>query len=187
MKLLSSCLGIYLVFLVGCMSSPRGQIPSKQRNLVTSSQVSSQEIRLDETWKIAMGQTIYVPIYSEIYYFDQSKTLQLAATLSVRNTDPQQPIIITSVKYYNSSGNLVKEHLESPLRLAPLASTDFIVNHNDHTGGSGANFLVEWIAETEVYEPVVEALMVSTNSQQGISFVSQGRVIESKSATVPKP
>ena len=137
--------------------------------------------------KIATGQTIYVPIYSEIYFFDKSRTLQLAATLSVRNTDLQHPIIINSVKYYDSDGNLVREHLENPLQLAPLASTDFIVNQNDRTGGSGANFIVEWIAETEVYEPIVEALMVSTSSQQGISFITQGRAIESKSATVPNP
>ena len=187
MNLLSNFLGICLIFLIGCTSSPTAQIPSQQTNSATSSQILTQEIKLDETLKIATGQTIYVPIYSEIYYFDKSKTLQLAATLSVRNTDPQHPIIIAFVKYYDSDGNLVREHLENPIRLSPLASTDFIVNQNDHTGGSGANFLVEWVAETEVYEPVVEALMVSTSSQQGISFVSQGRVIESKSATVTTP
>ncbi|MDJ0745958.1 MAG: DUF3124 domain-containing protein [Xenococcaceae cyanobacterium MO_167.B27] len=181
MKLLSSCLGIYLVFLVGCMSPQTGQIPSNQTNLVTSSQVSSQEITLDETLKIAMGQTIYVPVYSEIHHF-QNRTFPLAATLSVRNTDPQNPIIITSVKYYNSDGKLVREHLENPLRMAPLATTDFIIDQDDRTGGSGANFIVEWVAETEVYEPIVEAVMVSTTSQQGISFVSVGRVIESKPA-----
>ena len=187
MNLLSIFWGICLVFLVGCTSSPTAQIPSKQTNSATSSQISPQKIKLDETVKIATGQTIYVPIYSEIYYFDKSKTFQLAATLSVRNTDPQQIIIITSVKYYNSDGDLVREHLESPLRLAPLASTYFIVNQNDRTGGSGANFIVKWVAETKVYEPIVEAVMVSTTSQQGLSFVSQGRVIESKSATVPNP
>ena len=183
MKLLSSCLGIYLVFLVGCMSPQTSQIPSNQRNLVTSSQVASQEITLDETLKIAMGQTIYVPIYSEIHHF-KDRAWQLAATLSVRNTDPKNPIIITSVNYYDSHGELVKKYLDSPLRMAPLASTDFIVDQNDRTGGSGANFLVEWVAETEVYEPIVEAVMVSTTSQQGISFVSVGRVIESKPAAL---
>ncbi len=186
MKLLSSCLGIYLVFLVGCMSPQTAQIPSNQKNLVTSSQVSSQEIISDETLKIAMGQTIYVPIYSEIHHF-KNRTFPLSATLSVRNTDPQNPIIITSVKYYNSDGKLVREHLENPLRMAPLATTDFIVDQNDRTGGSGANFLVEWIAETKVYEPIVEAVMVSTTSQQGISFLSKGRVIESKAPTVTTP
>ena len=186
MQLLSTFLVIFLVFLVGC-SSPTNQTTSKQSDLAPSSQISPQKIKLDETWQIATGQTNYVPIYSEMYYFDKSKTLQLAATLSVRNTDPQHTIIITSVKYYNSDGYLVREHLDSPLQLAPLASTDFIVNQNDQTGGSGANFFVEWVAETEVYEPIVEALMVSTSSQQGISFISQGRVIESKSTAVTTP
>ncbi len=71
--------------------------------------------------------------------------------------------------------------------MAPLASTEFIVDQNDRTGGSGANLLVEWIAETKVYEPIVEAVMVSTTSQQSISFVSIGRVIESKSAPLTIP
>ena len=61
MQLLSTFLGIYLVFLVGC-SSPKAQIPSNQTDSATSSQISSQEIKLDETLQIATGQTIYVPI-----------------------------------------------------------------------------------------------------------------------------
>ncbi len=186
MKLLSSFFGIYLVFLVGCISPPKAQIHSKQTNLPNSSQVSPQKVTLDERLKIAVGQTIYVPIYSEIPLF-KGRTLQLAATLSVRNTDPKNSIIITSVNYYNSHGELVKKYRDSPLRLARLASTDFVVEQDDRTGGSGANFLVEWIAETKVYEPIVEAVMVSTTSQQGISFVSIGRVIESKSAPLTIP
>ena len=186
MKLLSSFFGICLVFLVGCISPPTAQISSKQTNLPNYSQVSPQKIKLDETVKIVRGQTVYVPIYSEIHHF-KGRTFQLAATLSVRNTDPKNSIIITSVNYYNSNGELVKKYLDSPLRLARLASTDFVVTEDDRTGGSGANFLVEWVAETKVYEPIVEAVMVSTTSQQGISFVSVGRVIETKSTAVTTP
>ena len=187
MKLLSSCLGICLVFLVGCISTETTQMPSNQTNSTTSSQVSSQEIMEDKNLKIAMGQTIYVPIYSKIYHFNKTRTFQLAATLSIRNTDPKNPIIITSVNYYNSDGKIAKKHLESPVKLAPLASTDFVVPENDQTGGSGANFLVEWVAETKVFEPIIEAVMVSTASQQGISFISVGRVIESKSGALTFP
>ena len=68
-----------------------------------------------------------------------------------------------------------------------MASTNFVVPENDQTGGSGANFIVEWIAETEVFEPIIEAVMVSTASQQGLSFISVGRVIESKSAPLNSP
>jgi hypothetical protein len=52
------------------------------------------------------------------------------------------------------------------------------VTRNDTKGGSGANFIVEWIAQTEISEPLVEAVMIGTDSQQGISFVGQGRVIK---------
>jgi hypothetical protein len=60
-----------------------------------------------------------------------------------------------------------------------MASTDFVVTEDD-TGGAGANFIVEWSAGAEVTAPVVEAVMISTASQQGISFVSQGRVIKDR-------
>jgi hypothetical protein len=34
--------------------------------------------------------------------------------------------------------------------LGSLASTDFVVERTDTSGGLGANFIVEWIAEKEV-------------------------------------
>ncbi len=125
-----------------------------------------------------VGQTIYVPIYSHIYIRDKSRILNLTATLSIRNTDARNPIRITSARYYGTHGVLVREYLNEPLILAPMASTDFVVAEDDTSGGSGANFIVEWGAGVEVTEPVVEAVMISTASQQGISFVSIGRVIK---------
>jgi len=125
-----------------------------------------------------MGQTIYVPVYSHIYYENQKEVLYLSATLSIRNTDLSNPIIITSVRYYNTEGKLIKQYLERPVELSPLASMDFIVERTDTSGGSGANFIVEWIAEKDVSKPVVEAVMISAASNQGISFVSPGRIIK---------
>jgi len=61
-----------------------------------------------------------------IYYGDQQEIFNLAATLSIRNTDVTNSIIITSVRYYNSDGKLVKQYL-SPIQLGALASTDFFV------------------------------------------------------------
>ena len=127
-----------------------------------------------------VGQTIYVPVYSHIYTRDKSRVINLSATLSVRNTDAQNPIRINSVRYYDTNGALLKEYVDAPLRLAPMASTDFVVAEDDTSGGAGANFIVEWGSATEVTEPVVEAVMISTASQQGISFVSAGRVIKSR-------
>ena len=64
-----------------------------------------------------------------------------------------------------------------------MASTDFVVEEYDTSGGAGANFIVDWTASMEVTAPVVEAVMISTASQQGISFVSAGRVLKDRSAS----
>ncbi len=45
------------------------------------------------------------------------------------------------------------------------------------TGGSGANFIVRWEADSPVSPPVTEGIMISTASQLGISFTSPGQVI----------
>ncbi|HEY9299210.1 MAG TPA: DUF3124 domain-containing protein, partial [Phormidium sp.] len=85
-----------------------------------------------------------------------------------------------SVQYYDSSGKLVKQYLEQPIQLSAMASTDFVVRRNDTSGGVGANFIVEWVAEKEVSKPVIEAVMIGAESTQGISFVSPGRVIKNQ-------
>ncbi len=142
---------------------------------------SQKTIVLDENFQIAMGQTIYVPVYSHIYHHDEKKIFDLAATLSLRNTDLNNPIVITSVRYYDENGKLVRNYLESPIEIAALGSTDFFVNTTDSSGGSGAKFIVEWIAQTKVTEPMIEAVMIGSGFQQGISFVSPGKVIKSRS------
>ena len=130
---------------------------------------------------LTMGQTIYVPVYSHIYYLNHQKEYNLATTLSIRNTDLDHAITIEAVNYYNSDGELVRQYIEDQalLELPPLDSTEFFVGTSDKTGGIGANFLVEWEALDKVTEPVVEAVMIGTAGTQGISFTSSGRVIQS--------
>ncbi|MBV10133.1 MAG: hypothetical protein CMN21_13055 [Rubinisphaera sp.] len=123
------------------------------------------------------GQTVYVPAYSHVYH-ENGRPHLLTITLSIRNTDQDRKIIVTSVLYYDTSGKLVKSHLEKPLILNPLATTEFLVERKDATGGSGANFIVEWHADEPVSAPIIETVMIDTSSQQGISFVRQGKVIK---------
>lgn len=125
---------------------------------------------------IVTGQLVFVPAYSEIVS-DSSPTLRLATTLAIHNTDIDDPIIIQSVRYYDTDGDLLREFISSPVQLRPLATAGFFVPTDDTTGGWGANFLVEWVAEKPVYEPVIEAVMVSSRGTEGVSFISQGRVI----------
>jgi len=128
----------------------------------------------------SLGQTIYVPAYSDIPYRDAKRRYQLAVTLSMRNTDWTHPISITSVRYSDAEGRLLRAYVEQPLRLGPLASTTLVVAERDTQGGAGASFLVEWRAEVPVYAPVVEAVMIGTSGTQGISFLSPGRVLRTQ-------
>ncbi len=126
--------------------------------------------------EIVTGQTIYVPAYSDMY-FAADRTINLAITLTVHNTDLTRPIILTSVRYYNTQGQFVREYVSQPVQLGPLETADFFVDENDESGGVGANFIVEWGAEQPAYEPVVEAVMIGSVSSLGFSLISPGRVI----------
>ena len=126
---------------------------------------------------LSSGQTIYVPIYSHIYSGLKGRPFSLAATLSIRNTDPKHAITLVSVKFYDSGGKLVKEYLDKTAELKAMASTRYILTEAETGGGSGANFLVQWKSQTKVNPPLIEGVMIGTRSGQGISFVSRGQVI----------
>ena len=126
---------------------------------------------------LSKGQTIYVPAYSHIYSGNRERPFLLTITVSIRNIDPKHPIQIIAVDYYKTQGNLLKKYIDQPAALAPLGSLRYIVPEGDTTGGSGANFMVEWKSDQAVNPPIVEAVMIGTQSQQGISFTSRGQVI----------
>jgi hypothetical protein len=81
------------------------------------------------------------------------------------------------VRYFDTRGKEVKSYLDKPVRLPALGTTEVLIERDDSTGGSGANFLVEWYANQPVTEPIIEAVMIDTKSQQGISFARRGSVI----------
>ena len=126
------------------------------------------------------GQTLYVPVYSEIPYGDRDQTLDLTVTLSIRNIDRKVAVMVRKVDYYNSKGERVRSYAQEPRVLPPLATVEFVIKASDRSGGISAGFLVEWESEHLCVPPVVEAVMISTASTQGISFSSQARVVEEK-------
>lgn len=165
------------IVLTSCTSQEN---PSQSVADVDRVNPSVKTVTKDKNFKVVMGQTIYVPIYSYIYHDDRKQTYNLTATLSIRNTDLTQPFVVTSVRYNDSSGKLVRRYLERPTQLAALASTNFAIDSTDVSGGIGANFIVEWVAQTEVSSPIVEAILIGSGYHQGISWVSPGKVIKSQ-------
>lgn len=129
-------------------------------------------------YRLSKGQTVYVPVYSNVFTGPRKLPYQLAATLSIRNTDPSASLRLTAIDYFDTGGKLVRRHIEKPFILGPLASTYIHIGEKDTTGGFGANFVVRWQADRLVNVPIIECVMIGTTSGQGISFVSQGQEIK---------
>lgn len=123
------------------------------------------------------GESVYVPVYSHIYYGNRAQRIELTATLSIRNTDPGRSIRVVSANYHDSSGKRVRAYLDKPVELGPLAATRLVVKESDRSGGSGASFVVRWESGRPASPPIIEAVMVGTAGNRGMSFASRGRAI----------
>lgn len=128
-------------------------------------------------YRLSKGQYIYVPVYSNIFTAPRKLPFNLAALLSIRNTDTADSITLLSADYYDSKGRLVRKYYQQPLILAPLETANIFIPEEDTAGGPGANFIVRWSSHKEVNAPLVECLMTGMKSGQGISFVSSGQEI----------
>ena len=126
------------------------------------------------------GQTLYVPVYSEIPHGDSDRTLELTVTLSIRNMDRKVAVTLQQVDYYDAQGKQVRSYVQGPRVLSPLATAEFVIKASDRSGGISASFIVVWESKMPCVPPAVEAVMIGTAFTQGISFLSQGRVVEEK-------
>ena len=128
------------------------------------------------------GQKVYVPVYSHIYSNGGSPIL-LESTISIRNTDPEHAITISSARYFDSKGIQLEQFVDKKMVLGPLETKEFLIEKRDTRGGSGANFIIKWSAEVAVYEPIVEAIMVGRTAKQHVSFKSIGRALLQRKET----
>lgn len=131
-----------------------------------------------EKLSILKGQTLYVPVYTQILEGDKSRPFKLAATLSIRNTDFNESITIISVDYYGADGKLIERFVERPVTLAQLAATNYFIKESDVRGGAQTFFIVRWSSGRPVREPIINAIMIGTAMSQGISFTNPARILE---------
>lgn len=156
---------------------PEANVEPPSSHLDSLSIASSSTGERGAPTKRVRSQMLYVPAYSHIYYRNAQRSMNLATTLSIRNTSRDASIILSDIEYFDSDGASVRAYLDTTRTLGPLASTYVVVETDDIRGGVGANFLVRWHAETPVSPPVVETVMITTESTQGISFRSPARVL----------
>lgn len=120
---------------------------------------------------LRIHQAAYVPVYSHIYY-DGGRPYLLETTLSIRNVDQNDPVYVSKADYFDTAGNPTKQKLDRLIKLEPLQTVEFLIERHDASGGSGANFIVEWhAADRSVHAPLIEAVMVGRSGTNAISFV----------------
>ncbi len=127
---------------------------------------------VNDTSRSTVKKLIYVPVYSDIYFQSGAKKNFLTATLSFRNISFTDSFYVAKVDYYGSQGEQIKRYIDSTILVTPMASIEFIVEEREKKGGVGANFVVAWNAEKVLNEPLIQAVMTST--QYGVSFITQG-------------
>ena len=158
---------LFALTLSGCFEEETAKYPSKQPDWAT--RVST----VDDYSAFAKAKS-YLPIYSHIYHVHDQRTFDLTATASIRNTSPSDTLYIISADYYDTSGKMLREYVQQPIYVKPMETLEIIIEEKDYDGGSGANFLFEYAHKNGNSEPLFEAVMISTQGQQGLSFTTRG-------------
>ena len=135
-----------------------------------------------EPFALSRGQSVYVPVYSEVLHGDldrQGKPARqpLSALVSVRNTDARSALRVTSARYYDSNGKMLREFVTAPRTVPPLGALDLFIERRESEGGSGASFLIKWQADAAINPPFVEAVHIDLHSLRPLSFTTFGRPV----------
>jgi hypothetical protein len=138
---------------------------------------AKRSININKSDSLISGKT-YLSIYSQIYSQSEHKTHNLTAMVSLRNTSIKDTIYLLKAEYFDTHGKSVRTYFNQSIFLAPLETTEIIIDEKDISGGTGSNFIFDWKTPKNCPEPLFEGIMNSTMGQQGLSFVTQGYRIE---------
>jgi hypothetical protein len=177
MKPLTVCLAAVLILtcLSACNREDAKAPPAKtsessfDTGILTVKEADLRKVR---------GQVVYVPIYSNLPR-DEKKTYDVSAFIAIHNTDLDHRIRVTRVLYFDNDGRLVKDFTPEALHLEPLGATNFFIPQSDQSG-TGANFLVEWVADKPVREPLIESVMINLDTHRSFAFQSRGHVVRER-------
>lgn len=162
----TTLLTLFITLLFACTEQ-------KEISSINSENWSKRTANLNTLDTLEYGKS-YLSIYSQIYSMSEHKTHNLTAMVSLRNTSDLDTIYILKAEYYDTHGKSLRKYFNHPIFLAPMETTDIIIDETDITGGTGSNFIFEWKIPKNCPEPLFEGIMNSTMGQQGLSFTTQG-------------
>ncbi|WP_422349158.1 DUF3124 domain-containing protein [Flagellimonas sp.] len=161
---------IVVMFLFGCEEK-------KGNSSVDPENWSKRAIDISSKDSLEFGKS-YLSVYAQIYSINEHETHNLTSMISMRNTSESDTIYLLRAEFYDTSGKSVRKYFDFPIYLAPLETSEIIIDEIDVTGGTGSNFIFEWKIPRNCPEPLIEGIMSSTMGQQGLSFTTQAKRIE---------
>ncbi|WP_067144767.1 DUF3124 domain-containing protein [Pseudotamlana agarivorans] len=159
---------LFIVFIFSFVACEKQQ----QVSSIHPENWSKRTIDISHKDSLQVGAS-YLSIYSQIFSLSESKTHNLTAMVSLRNTSLNDTIYIEKADYYDTHGTLVRSYFEKTIFLAPLETAEIIIDEVDVSGGTGSNFIFEWKIPQNTSVPLFEGIMNSTVGQQGLSFTTQ--------------
>lgn len=163
------------ILLGSCLLSSCVAITAEKEQLALAKLNDRSAVQLPVE-NMEKGRT-YLSVYSHIYTNSQHRIHELTATISLRNVNPEDTIYISKADFYNTEGQLIKRFLDHPIFIAPMETFEMVIEETDNSGGSGANFIFDWLKNLSSADPLFEGVMISTAGQQGLSFTTQGKRI----------
>ena len=166
--------GFFLAILAGLSTLPA---PGAQAQAASIEQTFAGSLTVVPAENLAVTGAFYVPVYSSVSMSQGKLRGDFSVTLSVHNASETRPLVLKRIAYFDTAGKLVESYLKAPIALKPFSTVEVFIAATDVRGGTGANFVVDWAATSEIAEPVVEALMVGSIGNGHYAFISQGRPI----------
>ena len=165
----------FSVFILIMTSVISCDSPDPNLNATGKDELKSLKIdRVLDLSKMAHQDTIYVPIYSDIYVDEQHQKTLLAATLSIRNISYNDSLFISKIDYFSTEGVLVRSYIKHTISLPPMGTVDYVIEKDDDTGGRGANFIVCLNSKEKEIEALVQAVMIGRFSNKSFAFSTDG-------------
>jgi hypothetical protein len=167
--------GFFLAILTGLSTL---HVPSAQAQTASGiEQTFAGSLTAVPSDNLAVTGAFYVPVYSSVSMAQGKLRADFSVTLSIHNASEAKPLVLKRIAYFDTAGKMVESYLKAPIALKPFSTIEVFIPATDVRGGTGANFVVDWAATSEIAEPAVEALMVGSVGNGHYAFISQGRPI----------
>lgn len=116
----------------------------------------------------------FLSVYSQIFTRNEENQSNLTVTVSLHNPNLNDQLYIEKAVYYNTHGEPIRVYFDKTIFINPMETVQIVIDGIDKEGGTGANFVFDWKKKSDSNEPLFEAVMINTNGQQGLSFVTEG-------------